>query len=429
MTESLINTLSTLPNLSVKARNTVFRYKGAEIDEKKVGQDLSVQALLLGRITQRGDNLTLHLSLVDAATGKNLWGEQYDRKIQDLAVLQREITRDVSQKLQSRLSNADAINLSKNYAANSEAYQAYLRGRYFWNKRTPETLAKAIEYFDAAIAKDPGFALAYAGLADSYVVPMNEMAPRDAMPKAKAAAMRALQIDDSLAEAHTSLARVLQVYEWNWKEAEKEFKRAIELNPHYAVAHQWYGGYFAAIGHRDEAIEEKRIALEMDPLSTAANFDLGQVFYARREYDKALEQFSKTLELDPNFPSALLYIPLVYSQKGMHEEAIRRVREVPDSSVDTAVLGYVLAAGGRRLEARRELVELKSLRDRGYVSAVLIAYVYAGLGEKEEAFAWLEKGYEERSFQMQFLKVEPRWDSVRDDPHFVDIVRRMDFPD
>ena len=429
MTESLINSLSTLPNLSVKARNTVFRYKGVDIDEKKVGQDLSVQALLLGRVTQRGDNITLHLSLVDVGTGIALWGEQYDRKLQDLVILQREITSDVSQKLRTRLSNADASDLTKNYTANSEAYRDYLRGRYFWNKRTPETIAKAIEYFDAAIAKDPGFALAYAGLADSYVVPMNERAPRDAMPKAKAAALRALQIDDSLAEAHTSLARVLQAYEWNWKEAEKEFKRAIELNPRYAVAHQWYGGYFASIGHREEAVEERRIALELDPLSTPMNFDLGQAFYFRREYDKALEQFNKTLELDPGFPSAILYIPLVYSQKGMHEEAIGSVRQVPESSVGTAILGYVLAAGGREPEARQQLAELKRLRGRGYVSAVLIAYVHAGLGEKDEALAWLEKGYEERAHHMQFLKVEPRWDSLRSDPRFADVVRRIGFPE
>jgi tetratricopeptide (TPR) repeat protein len=257
---------------------------------------------------------------------------------------------------------------------------------------------------------------------------MNEMAPRDSMPKAKAAAMRALQIDDSLAEAHTSLARVLQVYEWNWNEAEKEFKRAIELNPRYAVAHQWYGAYLEWMGRREEAVQERRIALELEPLSTVMNFDLGQAFYVRREYDKALEQFSRTLELDPNFPSAILYIPLVYSQKGMHEEAIRSVRQVPESSVGIAVLAYVLAAGGRGPEARQELVELKRLRSRAYVSAILIAYVHAGLGEKEEALAWLEKGYEERAHQMQFLKVEPRWDKLRSDPRFIDVVRRIGFP-
>ena len=430
MTESLINTLSTLPNLSVKARNTVFRYKGSDIDEKKVAQELSVQALLLGRVTQRGDNLTLYLSLVDANTGKNLWGEQYDRKIQDLAVLQREITRDVSQKLRTRLSNADAINLSKNYTANSEAYQDYLRGRHFWNKRTADTIAKAIEYFQLAIAKDPEFALAYAGLADAYVVPANRMAPRDAMPKAKAAAIRALQIDDTLAEAHTSLGRVLQVYDWNWNEAEKEFKRAIDLNPRYPIAHQWYGAYFERIGRLDEAIAERRIAIELDPLSTIANFELGQVFYFKGEYDKALEQFKKSLELDPAFPPALQYVPLTYSQMGMHAEAIASAGHASESSsIGNGIPGYVFAIGGMKKEARKELTELKSLREEKYVSAVGIAFIHIGLGEKEEALAWLEKGYEERAFQMQFLKVEPRWNDLRSDPRFIDLIRRMNFPE
>jgi serine/threonine protein kinase/Flp pilus assembly protein TadD len=430
MTEALINTLSTLPNLSVKARNTVFRYKGSDIDEKKVARDLSVQALLLGRITQRGDNITLHLSLVDASTGKNLWGEQYDRKIQDLAILQREITRDVSQKLQTRLSNADASNLSKNYTANSEAYRDYLRGRYFWNKRTGEAIAKAIEYFELAIEKDPGFALAYAGLADAYVVPANRLAPREAMPKAKAAAIRALQIDDTLAEAHTSLGRVLQVYDWNWKEGEKEFQRAIELNPRYAVAHQWYGGYFERIGRLDKGIAERKLALELDPLSTIANFELGQTYYFGGEYDKALEQFKKALELDPGFPPAIQYIPLVYGQKGMHEEAIASARQVVEgASIGNGSRGYVFAVGGLEREARQELAELKRLREQEYVSAVGIAYVHAGLGEKEEALAWLEKGYEERAFQMQFLKVDPRWNSLRNDPRFIDLVRRIGFPE
>ena len=430
MTESLINTLSTLPNLSVKARNTVFRYKGvAHIDEKKVGQELAVQALLFGRVTQRGDNLTLYLQLVDAATGENLWGEQYDRKMQDLAVLQREITRDVSQKLQTRLSNAAATDLTKRYTTNSDAYQDYLRGRYFWNKRTPETAAKAIEYFETAIEKDPGFALAYAGLADSYVVPTIRMPPRDAMPKAKAAAIRALQIDDSLAEAHTSLGRVLQIYEWNWKGAEREFARAIELNPRYAVAHQWHRGYFES--SMDEAIAERRLALELDPLSAIVNFELGRAFYLSRRYDEALEQFNKALELEPNFPAALQYLPLVYVQKGMRSEAVATAKEARNSPVMVTfgTLGYVLGVAGQEAEARELLAELQGRRKQEYIPAVGIALVYAGLGEKEEALAWLEEGYKERGFQIQFLKVDPTWDSLRNDPGFVDLLRRIGSPD
>jgi tetratricopeptide (TPR) repeat protein len=319
--------------------------------------------------------------------------------------------------------------LTKNYTANSEAYQDYLRGRYFWNKRTPDTMEKAFEYFERAIAKDPGFALAYAGLADSYVVPTHQVSPREAMPKAKAAAIRALQIDDSLAEAHTSLARVLQIYEWNWKEAEKEFKRAIELNPRYPVAHQWYRGYFES--RLDEAIAERRIAVELDPLSTINNFELGRALYFAREYDQALEQLNKTLELDPGFPAALQYLPLVYIQKGMRDEALAKVKEVPESSapmVRYGTYGYVLAVTGREGEARQMLGELQRLRDKEYIPAVGIALIYAGLGEKEETLAWLEEGFKERAFQMQFLKVEPGFDPIRNDPRFKELLRRIGDP-
>jgi TolB-like protein len=239
MTESLINSLSTLPNLSVKARNTVFRYKGKDIDEKKLGQELSVQALLFGRFTQRGDDVTLFLSLVDSGTGNALWGEQYDRKMRDLPILRNDIARDVAQKLRSRLSNTEATNLTKNYTANADALRLYFYGRHSWSKRTPESVRKSIEYFNQAIEKDPNFALAYSGLADAYVVPALSMAPSDVMPKAKVAATRALEIDNTLAEAHTSLARVLQAYDWNWTEAEREYKRALELDPRYPLANQW----------------------------------------------------------------------------------------------------------------------------------------------------------------------------------------------
>jgi eukaryotic-like serine/threonine-protein kinase len=429
MTESLISALSTLPNLSVKAWNSVFRYKGAAIDEKTVGQDLSVQALLLGRITQRDDDVALKLELVDATTGTVIWSEQYDRKMQDLAVLQKEITRDVSQKVRVRLSNAAAGELTKSYTSNSEAYQDYLRGRYFWNKRSPSTIEKAKEYFEKAIEKDPGFALAYAGLADFYVVPVIQIPPREAMPKAKAAAMRALQIDDTLAEAHASLARVLQLYEWNWKESEKEYTRAIQLNPRYAVAHQWRKGYFES--RMEEAIAQRRIAVELDPLSPIANFELGRAFYLNNEYDKSLEQFNKALELEPTFAAALQYLPLVYIHKGMPNEAVAAIRKNPESfaMIRHGTSGYVLAAAGHQAEARQVLADLKRLRNETYVSAVAIALIYAGLGENEEALNWLNIGYQERSFQMQFVKVEPSLATLRNEPRFAELLRRMNAPE
>ena len=430
MTESLINSLSTLPNLSVKARNTVFRYKGKEIDERKVGQELSVQAVLFGRFIQRGDDLTLFLSLVDSATGNALWGEQYERKIQDLSALRNDIARDVAQKLRTRLSTSDTTNLTKNYTANAEALRLYFHGRYFWAKRARDSNRKAIEYFNQAIEKDPNFARAYSGLADAYVVPASGMAPRDAMPKAKAAALRALEIDDTLAEAHTSLARVLQVYDWNWAAAEKEFKRAIELDPRYPVAHQWYGGYLERIGRIDEAIAERKIALELDPLSAIAQFELAQAYYFARDYDRAIEEFQKTLEFDPAFRSALQYLAVVYALTGRYDEAIATARKMPESdNIFPGTAGQVYALAGRAEDARRVLDDLERRRERDYISPVTFALIHIPLGEKDKAMAWLEKGYEERAFQMQFLKLDPRFDDLRDDPRFADLVRRVGLPE
>ncbi|HEU4478324.1 MAG TPA: protein kinase [Pyrinomonadaceae bacterium] len=430
MTESLINSLSNLPTLSVKARNSVFRYKGANINEKRISQELSVDALLLGRVLQRGDNVTLYLSLVDPQTGASLWGEQYERKMQDIAVLQKEIASDVSRKLRVRLSNAEAKQLSRNYTDNSEAYQLYLRGRFFWNKRTQDSISKAIEYFQQAIQKDPGFALAYTGLADSYVVPASRIEPHVAMPKAKTAALQALAIDETLAEAHTSLARVLQVYDWNWKAAEKEYKRAIELNPRYPVAHQWYGGYLERTGRLNEAISERKLALELDPLSTITSFELGANLLYARNYDQAIAQLQRSLELDPDFQAAHQFLPLAYIQKGMYEEALAKVRQAPEGAAlnITGMPGYVYAVSGHIGEAKKALEELKRLRKTEYIPAVSLAYICAGLGERDEALFWLEKGFEERAFQMQFLKLDPRFDKLRDDPRFKELVRKISFP-
>ena len=429
MTDSLINSLSNLPNLSVKARNTVFRYKGKEIDEKKVGQELSVQAVLFGRFVQHGEQLTLSLSLVDSLTGNSLWGEQYDRKMQDLPVLRNDIARDVAQKLRTRLSNADATNLTKNYTTNAEALRLYFYGRYFWSKRTAESTRKAIDYFEQAIEKDPNFALAYSGLADAYVLPAAGMIPRDAMPKAKAAALRALELDDSLAEAHTSLARVLQVYDWNWAEAEKEYKRAMELDPRYPLAHQWYGGFLERTGRQEESISQRKTAIELDPLSASPHFELGLAYYYSRDYDRAIELFQKTLEMEPGFPAAVQILVAAYMQKGQYDLALAKIKEFEETNVlGTAAQVYAMA--GRKDDAKRALEELK-LRyqdrrsGREYVSAITVAFVYASLGDKEEAIKWVEKGYEERAFQMQFLKVDPRWDALRDDPRFQEILKKV----
>lgn len=431
ITESLINNLSQLPNLTVMSRNSVFRYKGQEADAQVVGRDLKVQAVLTGRMVQHGDSLSISAELVDVHNNSHLWGEQYNRKLSDILAVQAELSREISEKLRLQLSGEQQKQLTKRYTDDTEAYQLYLKGRYYWNKRTPQGIEKAIEYFQQAVEKDPSFALAYVGLADCYVVPAYPLPPKEKMPKAKAAAMRALQLDEMLAEAHTTLARVLAVYEWDWTGAEKEFKRAVELNPRYAVAHQWYGGCFDAMGRHDEAIAERKRAQELDPLSLIMNFELGIAFYFARNYDQAIEQFQKPLEMDPSFPPAYEFLPAAYEQKGMYDQAIAAFQKAiltrgrPSWFSSMSGLGHVYAVSGKRAEARAVLDELKQLSRQEYVPPDLIALIYAGLDEKDQAFAWLEKAYEDRSFRMSWLKVEPRWDSLRSDPRFADLLRRV----
>ncbi len=434
ITESLIGQLSQIPQLKILARSTVFRYKGRNIDPQKVGRDLNVRAVLTGRVSERGETLTVSMELMDVTDGSELWGEQYNRKLADILAVQEDIAREITVKLRLRLKGEEEKRLTRHLTVNTEAYQLYLKGRYYWNKRTPDGIQKAIEYFQAAIAKDPGYAGAYAGLADCYQVPANPLPPRERMPRAKAAAMKALQLDDTLVEAHTSLARVLFVYDWNWPAAEKEFKLAIELNRRYAPAHQWYGGYLSATGRFREADAEKNRALELEPLSLVINFEVALAFYFSRNYDQAIDQFQKTLELDANFPPPHTYLPAAYEQKGMFEEAIAgfqraiTVTKGADKILAMASLGHVYAVSGRKTEARKMLAELQRLSEHSYVPAHDVALVYAGLGEKGKAFAWLDKAYEEHSFNLSHLKVEPRFDSLRSDPHFADLLRRIGLP-
>jgi len=430
LAESLIYRLSQLPNLKVSPTSTVFRYKGKDIDPIKVGQELGVSAVLSGRIVQRGDQLTISADLVDVRNNRLLWGEQYDRKLSDLLATQREIAREIVDKLKLKVSGEEKV-FAKHYTESNEAYQLYLKGRFYWNKRTVETNKKSIEYFNQAIEKDPSFALAYAGLADCYVIRINPLQPREKMLKAKAAAIRALELDDSLSEAHTSLARVLAVYDWDSKGAEKEFKRAIELNPRNAIAHQWYGGYFEAIGRHNESIAERKRACDLDPLSLNANSELGLAFYFARDYDQAIEQFQKTLELQPNFSLVDAFLPAAFEQKGKYDQAIAgfqngiALKGSTELSFLMSGLGHVYGVSGKKAEARALLDELKQMSLQEYVPAESIALVYAGLGEKDQAFAWLEKAYGERSFGVAWLKVEPRWDSLRSDPRFADLLRRV----
>ena len=347
------------------------------------------------------------------------WGEQYDRKMSDLLDPARDCARDYGET--EAQSFGDENGPTKHYTESNEAYQLYLKGCFFWNKRTAVALKKSIEYFNQAIAKDPRFALAYAGLADCYVVPANQLPPREAMPKAKAAALRALELDETLPEAHASLGRVLAAYHWDWTSAEREYKRAIQLNPRYAIAHQWYGGYLSVMGRKDEAIAERKLAQELEPLSLIINFELGLAFYHARAYDQAIEQFQKTLELDRNFPAPNSFLPAAYEQKGMYSEAITEFKKsIPltgasESTLLKAGLGHVYGVTGRKSEARAVLNELKETSAKEYLPATSIALVYAGMGEKDQAFVWLDKAYEQRASQLQWIKLEPRWHSLRSD--------------
>ncbi len=431
ISESLINNLTQVPKLRVLARSTVFRYKGKEVDPQKVGRELGVRAVLTGRVQQRGDNLVIQADLIDVDNGSELWGEQYNRSISDLLAVQQDIAREITTKLRLKLSGEEEKQLTRRDAANTEAYHLYLKGRFYWNKRTEESLKQGLEYFNQAIAKDPNYALAYVGLADSYTVlgDAEFIAPGEAFPKAKAAAMKALEIDDKLGEAHASLGLSL-MSDWDWPGVEREYKRAIEVNPSYASVHQWYGIYLSNKGQFDEALAEMKRAQELEPLSLNINNNLAYQFSFKRQYDEAIQQFRKTLELDPNFARAHTGLGRVYVQEGRFEEAIAELQKAVSLSgqpepVLKAVLGHTYAISGKRDEARKVLDEMVELSKRRYVSAYAIAMVYAGLGEKEQAFASLEKAYGERAGRLQYLRADREWDSLRSDSRFADLLRRI----
>ena len=430
--ESLINSLSQVPHLKVISLSSVLRYKGREIDPQSVGRDLGVRAVLVGRLVQRGDGLSISAELVDSRDKSHIWGEQYNRKFADVLKVQEELSREISEKLRLRLNGEEKQRLNKRFTVSSEAYQDYVHGRYYWNRRTIEGFKKAIDYFERAIEKDPTYALAYSGLADCYStrgLREFDLPPREAFPRAKAAATKALEIDDTLAEAHTSFAFATWYYDWDWRVAETEFKRALQLNGNYPVAHQWYGSYLSSMGRHQEAIAEKKRAVELDPLSLVMNRSAGWTFYFARRYDEAIEQYRKTLELDPNFAVAHLWLGEAYKQKGMHQEAILELQRASVLSgqdhAKLAALGHAYAFSGRRAEATMILEKLEEMSKRSYVPPYDFAVIFAGLGEKDKALEWLQKAHEDRSAYLVYLNVEPIWDSLRSDPRFIDLLRRM----
>jgi eukaryotic-like serine/threonine-protein kinase len=434
LTESLIDRLSQLPNLRVMSRSSVFRYKGQEVGAQQAARALNVEAVLMGRVTQHGDDLIVNVELVDARDNSRLWGAQYNRRLTDILTVQQDITREISESLHLKLTGEEQRQITRRFSENPEAYQLYLRGRYFWNKRTEEGLRRSIEYYEQAIRSDPDYALAYVGISDSYGMTTSTAStfpPGEAALKAKEAALRALEIDDTLAEAHAALARVKMNFEWDWPAAERELRRAIELNPNYAEAHHLYAHYLMAMKRTAEAFAESQRYLELDPLSLPANYHLGWHYLYARQYDEALAQLRNTAELDPNFVGTLLYFGWVYEQKRMYAEAIatfQRSVELSTSPLMLASLGHAYAIAGRRDEAQRILVQLDDLSKQRYVSAYDRAAIYVGLSESEQALAWLERAYEERSQFMVYLDTDPRFDSLRTNLRFQDLLRRLRFP-
>jgi TolB-like protein/Tfp pilus assembly protein PilF len=432
MTETLIGNLTKVPNLNVKSRSSVFRYKGKETDAKTVAGELNVQAILNGRVAQRGDQLIVSLELVDAATENAIWSQQYTRRQTDLVSLQSEIARDVSGSLRSKLSGADAAKVAKNYTADPEAYQLYLKGRFQWNKRTGESLKQAAGLFEQAIAKDPNYALAYSGLAETYVLYPNYSVamPMDCMPKAKAAALRAIELDDSLAEAHVALGIYYSNFAWNLQASEKAFRRAIELNPNYASAHQQYGiECLAMMGRFDEAIAAGKRAEELDPVSPIIGADLGNTLIRARRLDDAVTQLNRVAALDSDFWVTYWYLGIAYYGKKSYAEAIasyRRALMANENPFVKSLLVQSLVKAGQQGEAVKLLAELKSESERRYVPSSSLAIAYAALGEKEKAFEFLEKEVAERAARPVVFSLFVIWDDLRDDARFAALVRKVE---
>ncbi len=434
ITETLINSLSQIWNLRVVARSTVFRYQGKDIDPQKAGNDLHVRAVVSGRLLQRGSTLIVRAELMDVATGAQLWGGQYNRKAEDVFALQDDLSREISEKLRLQLTGDEKQRLTKRYTEDAEAYRLYLKGRYHWNTRSPEGLQKAVEYFRQALDKDPAFSLAYAGVADTYAYLsfFNVVAPREAMPKAKTAAARGLEIDKDLAEAHVSLGYVSFTYDGDWPTAGKHFEQALVLNPAYSRNHTFYAFFLSSLGRSAEALEVAKSALDLDPASPAVSHSLAVQLYLARKFDRAIEQAHNTLEMDANFAISYAVMGEAYLSKGMYQEGLPALEKYSalshTSATALALLGYSQARLGERKEALQMIEELKAASKQRFVPALFIALVYAGLEDKDQAFTWLQKAHEERFNRLAYLKVEALWDPLRSDPRFADLLRRVGIP-
>ncbi|HXG66582.1 MAG TPA: tetratricopeptide repeat protein [Blastocatellia bacterium] len=442
MAETLITKLNSLSSsargrrIVVRPFSAVRRYNRPEQDPIEAGREIGVDAVLDGSIQKAGEKIRITARLISVRDGAQLWAGNFDETFESIFAAQDSISEQVAQALMLTLTGEESKSLAKRHTESSEAYLLYLKGRYCWNKRTEEDLRRGIEYFEQAIARDANYALAYAGLADSYLllgaIGYSGLPPHEVFPRAERAAKKALEIDETLAEAHTSLAYIKWFFNWDWAGAEREYKRAIALNPNYATAHQWYGFCLATMGRHDEAIAEMRQAQELDPLSLSINTAVGMSLYYARRYDEAIEAHQETLKLDPDYYPAHLNSGLALTAKGKFSEAIAayqraypQSKPLSDYPIVMAFLGHTYAASGNRGEALKALQELQSLAAQKHVSPYCIAVIYVGLGEKEQAFAWLEKTYEEHSGHITDLKVDPLFDPLRPDPRFDDLLRRI----
>jgi serine/threonine-protein kinase len=431
ISESLINSLSQVPQLKVIARSSSFKYKNKEFDLQEAARALGVEAILSGRVLQRGENLQISVELINASDKTQLWGEQYNRRAGDLLAVQSEISREIAGQLRARLTNAEQQQIAKRETTNREAYELVLKGRLYRLRGGAENRRKAIEYYQQAIAIDPAYALAHAELSEGYRSLINNRLsdPRELIFKSAQAAQRAVELDDRLAEAHYALATIKR-YDWDWQASEREYKRALELNPNLASARNGYAVYLTMTNRHDEAIAEVRRARELDPLSLIINANVGYTLYFARRYDEAFEPLRKTLELEPNFPTAYSMLAANYAAKGMYREAAAHFQEtIRLGGSNTGVqiyLGAVLARSGETEKARAILKQLDNTKE--YVSPVELTVLYVALGEREQAFALLEKAYGEHDYQLQFLGADPFFDELRSDLRFQDLLRRVGLP-
>jgi serine/threonine protein kinase/tetratricopeptide (TPR) repeat protein len=428
LTESLINSISQLSNLKVIARSSVFRYKGKTVDPRVVGRELSARAILTGRVVQRGDDLSISTELVDTRDDRHIWGQQYNVKLTDLLAIQENISKEITANLRSRLGGKEEQITPKQYTSNPDAFQLYLKGRFYADQATTAGVQRGVEYFHQAIEKDPHYALAYVGIADAYFLLSSQfLSPREAMPKVKEAATKALQLDESLAEAHTMLAMVNAFYEYNFPSAAVEFKRGVELDPGSASAHQWRGYFLIAMGQQQEALDELTKARELDPLSDTVSLLLSVSFLFSRQYDQSIQQSRKMIEAEPDFWWGHFLLGWAEVETGKYDEAIQsldRATQLDSSPYPLAYLGYANARSGKKDRALKALQELEQKAHQVYVPRYQIAAVYTGLGDKDKAMECLQQAFSNREEIITFLNVDPTWDTLRSDSRFKNLLHR-----